>query len=144
MFNFYHIRSMDEEQFETTAYRKIDSELLSAGICNSYACDSYKTMSCIYTVEDYGVVIAAIQKVMYKFYGHNYPFSSSNGGMIDSNLDLASDMRSLGKWREGANISCGIINLPPPIMGLYKANSYFFNILKQTCKERVKPPVQET
>jgi hypothetical protein len=92
---------MDEEQFETTEYKIIDSELLSAAICNSYACNIYKTMGCIYTVEDYGVIIATILKVMCKFYGHSYPFISSNGGVIDSNLGLASDMRCLGKWREG-------------------------------------------
>lgn len=100
-------------------------------------------MGCVYTVEHYGVVIATILKVVCKFYGHSYPFISSNGGVIDSNLGLASDMRYLGKWREGADIFCGIINLPPPIMRLDKADSYFLNILKQMCKERVQSHVHE-
>jgi hypothetical protein len=63
--------------------------------------------------------------------------------MFDSKVKFTYGMRCLEKGREGANVFCGIKNLPPRIMQFDKVDLYILGVLKEVCKEKIKFALQE-
>ncbi|KAJ4447244.1 hypothetical protein ANN_09248 [Periplaneta americana] len=69
--------------------------------------------------------------------------SNSKNNAYEANIRLTYSMRCVGVGREGTNLVCGLMNMPPPTIRYTDTNNVLLKSLKKVCDESMTKAVQQ-
>ncbi|KAJ4449279.1 hypothetical protein ANN_00677 [Periplaneta americana] len=77
--------------------------------------------------------------------GFDSQFKTSNrkNNAYEANIRLTYNMRYVGVGREGTNLVCGLMNMPPPTIRYTDTNNVLLKSLKKVCDESMTKAVQQ-
>lgn len=137
---------ISSEETSSSGFRLIDIELLSEAIHNSCTCANCGSNSMkLYDDGTERIGIVSTLHVVCEECKADSKFKTSpiNKWVYDANIRFCYGMRCLGVGREGANLFCGLMNMPPPVNRFTDLNTRLLISLEKVAKRNLLAAVQD-
>ncbi|PSN36101.1 hypothetical protein C0J52_13106 [Blattella germanica] len=142
------LQGMNTEMKECTGYRFCDISVLDTALRSACACAKCGEQNIKLTSDSQNEGVVSKLHIVCDDCISDYSFRTSkrcenNPKFYEANVRLAYGMRCLGIGREGGNLLCGIMNMPPPVARFTDVNKHILQSVKVVAEESMRLAASE-